>query len=308
MTVHIANSPDSWGVWFPSNPAQIPWQRYLDEVVEAGYTGTELGPYGYLPTRPTDLRRELDTRALQLTAGFLMQPLEQRELYSSIERSALDTGDLLASCGASFLVLIDGEYRDLATGQTTADAALSEEQWKRLVETSNRLGDLVKTRFGLQLAFHPHADTHVEYETQAERLIAEADPALVSVCLDLGHLEYRGGDAVSFFRKHHARITYLHLKSVSASIRARVDAESLPLNEAVKLGVFCEPDLGTLDYVAFARALEEAQFAGWATVEQDRDPRTFEDALGSARRTLRYFREIGMVEADEPVSPTRSQG
>src|SRR6266850_7409431 len=56
MRVQLANSPDSWGVWFPSEPRQIPWQRYLDEVAQAGYTGTELGPYGYLPTSSAQLR------------------------------------------------------------------------------------------------------------------------------------------------------------------------------------------------------------------------------------------------------------
>jgi inosose dehydratase len=299
MTVRLANSSDSWGVWFPSDPRQMPWQLYLDEVERAGYTGTELGPYGYLPTDPVQLRRELGTRGLQLIAGFVMQPLEEAELYSGVESAALQLGELLASCGASFMVLIDGEYRDLATGRTTAESTLSDEEWKRLVDTSNRLGDLIRTRFGLQLVFHPHADTHVEYDTQAERFIADTDPAVVSICLDVGHLEYRGGDAVSFFRKHHTRIPYLHLKSVNASIRERVEAESLPLNEAVKLGVFCEPDQGTLDYRAFARALQEAEFTGWATVEQDRDPTTWRDALGSAQRTLAYFRRIGMVEAEE---------
>ena len=50
MNIKIGSAPDSWGVWFPSDPKQIPWNRFLDEIVEAGYEWTELGPYGYLPT------------------------------------------------------------------------------------------------------------------------------------------------------------------------------------------------------------------------------------------------------------------
>ena len=50
MNVKVGTGPDSWGVWFASDPKQIPWRRFLDEVVEAGYEWIELGPYGYLPT------------------------------------------------------------------------------------------------------------------------------------------------------------------------------------------------------------------------------------------------------------------
>ena len=55
----IGTAPDSWGVWFPDDPQQMPWQRFLDEVAEAGYTRIELGPYGYLPTDPDQLADEL---------------------------------------------------------------------------------------------------------------------------------------------------------------------------------------------------------------------------------------------------------
>src|SRR5919108_29324 len=35
MNIRIGSAPDSWGVWFASDPRQTPWQRYLDEVAEA---------------------------------------------------------------------------------------------------------------------------------------------------------------------------------------------------------------------------------------------------------------------------------
>jgi inosose dehydratase len=273
----------------------VPWQRYLDEVAQAGYGGTELGPYGYLPTDPAQLRAALDARGLQLTAGFVMLPLEDPTTYAAVESQTLKVAELLASAGAGFLVLIDGEYRDLASGVTTAPASLDDASWSRLVEATNQLGRAVQSRFGLRLVFHPHADTHVEYEVQADRLIADTDPSHVSICLDLGHFEYRGGDAVRFFERHAGRIPYFHFKSVDRQVRARVDAESLPLNEAVKLGVFCEPDGGTIDYPSFARALEAVRFDGWATVEQDRDPATFEQALPAAQRTLRYFQSLNLA-------------
>ena len=36
--LRIGTAPDSWGVWFPDDPKQVPWQRFLDEVAQAGYS------------------------------------------------------------------------------------------------------------------------------------------------------------------------------------------------------------------------------------------------------------------------------
>ena len=49
----FASAPDSWGVLdYPGPSWEQSYQRMLDEMVVAGYTGTELGPYGFLPTDP----------------------------------------------------------------------------------------------------------------------------------------------------------------------------------------------------------------------------------------------------------------
>jgi inosose dehydratase len=41
----VGSAPDSWGVWFPEDPGQTPWSRFLDEIARAGYEWLELGPY-----------------------------------------------------------------------------------------------------------------------------------------------------------------------------------------------------------------------------------------------------------------------
>ena len=64
MKLMIGSAPDSWGVWFPDDPRQIPWDRCLDEIAEAGYEWTELGPYGYLPTDIPTVDAELSRRGL----------------------------------------------------------------------------------------------------------------------------------------------------------------------------------------------------------------------------------------------------
>src|SRR5262249_57316643 len=138
------------------------------------------------------------------------------------------------------------------------------------------------------------AETHVEYEDQIERLLEKTDPALVSLCLDTGHHAYRGGDPVAFFRKHHARIPYLHLKSVDPQKQAWVERERIPFAHAVAADMFCEPDRGAVDFIAFRDALREAGYDGWATVEQDMYPSPFDKPLPIARRTREYLLPIGL--------------
>ena len=40
----VGSAPDSWGVWFPDDPNQTPYTRFLDEVAASGYEWIELGP------------------------------------------------------------------------------------------------------------------------------------------------------------------------------------------------------------------------------------------------------------------------
>ena len=75
MSIKVGNAPVSWGVMEVAGwGEQIPYGKVLDEIAEAGYAGTELGPYGYFPTEPNKLtvgiistraatRRELRARS-----------------------------------------------------------------------------------------------------------------------------------------------------------------------------------------------------------------------------------------------------
>src|SRR5215831_20738352 len=202
MAVKIGTAPDSWGVWFPSDPKQTPWQRFMDEVVEAGYDLIELGPYGYLPTDVKTLQGELNKRGLKVTGTFVMDHFEERAAWDRIEAQTQKVAALLAAVDAKFLVMIDDVYTDLFTGKSVRSATLCEDEFKQLTNTINRVADLVHRRFNLKVVVHPHAETHLEYEAQIEKLLQQTDPTHVFLCLDTGHHAYRGGDPVAFIRKH----------------------------------------------------------------------------------------------------------
>jgi len=181
MNVRIGTAPDSWGVWFASDPRQTPWNRFLDEVVQAGYEWIELGPYGYLPAEAARLRPELEKRRLKVSGSFVMAHLEDAANWPALEKQVLSMGALLAALGAGFLVLIDDGYSDPRTGAPTRPPALDGDGWKRLLDTTHRAARLARERFHLRLIFHPHAETHVEHTPQVEMLLRQTDPALVSL-------------------------------------------------------------------------------------------------------------------------------
>jgi inosose dehydratase len=293
--VTIATAPDSWGVWFADDSRQTPWSRFLDEAVAAGYAWTELGPYGYLPSDIMKLAPELRSRSLRVTGGTavgdLITPAGQATLIHEAERVC----ELLATLGGRFLVVIDDCYSDLATGRIKHAKELDADGWKKAIAIIDRLSRIAQ-RSGLQLAYHPHAETRVETEAQIEQLLALTDPTLVGLCLDTGHHAYLGQDPVAFFRKHHRRIPYLHVKSVDPALSRRVREGAVPFGPAVTQGVFCEPAQGAVDFPALRLALADTGWRGFATVEQDMFPCAFDKPLPIATRSLAYLRGIGFGE------------
>lgn len=292
MKMHLGTAPDSWGIWFPDDPQQLPWQQFLDEVVEAGYDAIELGPFGYLPTKPERLADELAQRNIRLTGGFVNGRLEASDYWSRTEANLRDLCELVQALGGTYIGILNDQYSDPHTGEQISDAELPEAGWTALVDSCHRVGDCSR-EYGLTALLHPHADTTIEYEPQIETFLSRTDPEVVGIQLDVGHHAYRGGDPVEFMRKHHERVGVVHLKSVDPLISAKVNEEGIPWPEAVALGIFIEPMKGTVDFRALRRALEEVSYSGWAIVEQDMYPAPPEKPLPIARDTYLYLRQLG---------------
>src|SRR3954447_3606765 len=75
--LRLGTAPDSWGVWFASDPHQVTWDVYLDEIAAVGYAYTELGPQGFMPQDPSQLQEELDKRNLTACGGTVFAGLHK---------------------------------------------------------------------------------------------------------------------------------------------------------------------------------------------------------------------------------------
>ena len=295
MNAILAAGTDAWGIWHASHPDQIPWERYLDEVASAGYDYVEPGLYGYLPTDPEEARNALSARNLKVPGGTFFCDVSAMSEFRKIADDFARTADWLSNIGADYIVLLDSFSRDPETGEQLKSQTMGPDEWGWFTEALHRLGSAAKDEFGLSLLFHPHCDATVEYEPDIAHLLNSTDPALVNLCLDTGHHIYSGGDPVTFWREHHGRIPYIHLKSMNASVLETVRRDDLPWAEAVRRGVTEEPARGIVDFNALIHEFREIGYEGFAVVEQDMFPCDPAVPLPLAKRTIEFLTSIGFV-------------
>ena len=295
----LGTAPDSWGVWFPEDAHQVTWRQYLDELPQAGYVWTELGPQGFLPQDPAQLRDELERRGLKVCGGTVFASLHQgKEALDKAKEEFGREARLLREVGAKYLVHLPTQYTDMHTGEATEGADLAQDDWNNLVHGTDELARYLLEEFGVELVFHPHVDTHVDTQERIERFLSDTDPQYVNLCLDTGHIAYCHGDNVQIVERFPDRITYVHLKQVDPAVRDRVLAEKLPLSEAVKRGAMVEPPYGEPAMPPLLDALARLDTDLFAVVEQDLYPVEPHVPLPIAARTAGYFAACG-------VGPTR---
>jgi len=293
--LRLGTAPDSWGVWFASDPRQVTWDVYLDEIAAVGYVYTELGPQGFMPQDPEQLKDELAQRGLTVAGGTVFAGLHQGA--EALQKAKADFGreaKLLAALGAEYLVHLPEQYTDMHTGEATQDADIDPQQWQNLVTGTDELARYLYESYGVKLVFHPHVDTHVDTQNRIERFLSDTDADLVNLCLDTGHIAYCEGDNVEIVKRFPERITYVHLKSVDPAVRARALAENLPLSEAVKLGVMCEPPYGEPDMPPLLAALGELDRDIFCIIEQDLYPVEPHIPLPIGARTAGYYVGCGL--------------
>lgn len=293
-SIIVGSAPDSWGVWFPDDPQQTPYTRFLDEVSASGYEWIELGPYGYLPTDPARLLDELGQRGLKLSAGTVFEHLHQDDSWDAVWSQIEGVAKLTAAVGGKHVVVIPEMWRDPASGAVLEDRDLTDEQWRKKTEGMNELGKAMFEKYGVRAQYHPHADSHVDTEEHIYRFLENTDGEFVNLCLDTGHVSYCGGDNLAIITKHPERIGYLHLKQVDEEVRAKVAADDLPFGEAVKLGAMTEPPRGIPEMPPLLDAVAGLDIDIFAIVEQDMYPCAVDAPLPIAQRTRKYLGGCGI--------------
>lgn len=300
-SIRIANAPCSWGVLeFDLEGEAAGYAQVLDEIAETGYTGTELGDWGFMPTDPAALRAELARRGLDLLAAFVPVALANADAHADGEATAVRTAQLLRDAAGEdcFIVLADDNgsvpVRTQNAGRVTPAMGLTGAQWETFAAGANRIARAVKERTGLRTVFHHHCAGYVETPAEIERLMALTDPALVGLCLDTGHCMFGGGDPLDLLGRYADRIWHVHFKDFDPAVEKQAREQGWDYFGAVRHGVFCELGQGAVDFPAMRDALRARGYAGWIVVEQDVLP-SMGSPKASAQRNRDYLRSLGLA-------------
>jgi inosose dehydratase len=287
--ITIGTAPDSWGVWFPSDPEQVPPEVFLREVAEAGYEWIELGPYGYLPSDPAALSERLEAHGLGVLAGTVFEHLHRPDSWDAVWTQVTDVAALTEAVGGKHIVVIPDTWRHHKTGEPVESRELTSEQWKQLATGLDELGRRILEEYGLRVQFHSHADSHVGYQPEIERLLESTNPEWLNLCFDTGHIAYYGGDCLELIEKYPDRIGYLHLKQVNPEIVSKVLDKDISFPEAVRMGAMIEPPLGVPEMPPLLEAVSALDRDIEGIIEHDLYPCAPDLPLPIAKRTKDYL-------------------
>lgn len=296
----VANAPCSWGALEFDLDAEAPgFQQVLDEIKETGYIGTELGDWGFMPTAPLELKKELQQRDLALLGAFVPVNFGKVEEHEAGVQAALKVAGLMHAAGFedAFVVLADQNgsvpMRTQNAGRITSEMGLSAQEWDVYAAGVEKVAGAVKAEFGMRSVFHHHCAGYVETPEELRELLTRTSPDLLGLCFDTGHYAYAGGDPLEGLRTWRDRIWHVHFKDYSPAVGEMAKEYGWDYFSAVQHGVFCELGKGGVNFEAAKAFLEETQYEAWVVVEQDVLP-----GMGSpkicAENNRQYLKTIGI--------------
>lgn len=307
MSIQICGAPCCWGVDDPKNPYLPPWQRVLKEAGLAGYRAIELGPYGYLPIDVPAISAELSKNNLAIVAGTifhdLLDPKNQADVLSAVD----DICRLITDPALPRLQTHDGqkfptpymtvmdwghEERDYAAGHPDRAPRLSPSEWERFMDHIRTVCERAN-HWGVRPVIHPHAGGYLEFADEIEAMLDAIPYETAGLCLDTGHLYYSGMDPVEWLKKYADRLDYVHFKDINETVYRQVLKEHIRFFDGCGKGSMCPIGTGSLDYPAIRQTLEEIGYAGYITIEQERDPRNADGSLQDVKASVEYLKSVG---------------
>ncbi len=295
--IKIGNAPCSWGVEFADDPRNPAWRKVLQENADAGYTGIELGPVGFMPEDPAILSDALEEFGQTLVGGVVFRPFHDPAAWDDVMDGSVRTCKALKAHGAEHLVLIDSISPRRAPTAGRADEAeqMDKAEWTAYRDKIATIAKMGAEEYGLTVGIHAHAAGFMDFEPELERLLNEVDESILKSCFDTGHHSYPGFDPVAFMKKHMSRISYMHFKDIDPKVKAHVVENRIDFYDACGQGIFCHLDKGEVDFPAVRQVLLDANYEGWCTIEQDCDPTLDPDPEGDARINREYLQSIGFA-------------
>lgn len=305
MGMNICGAPCCWGVDDVNNPYLPPWKTVLKEAGQAGYRAIELGPYGYLPIDVEAVASELEKNQLSIVAGTIFDDLVSEDNYQNVLKQTQDICELITKlpklpmhAGQHFptpyLTVMDWGHdeRDYAAGHSDRAPRLSRHEWRKMIDhvkgICRKAGE-----YGVRPVIHPHAGGYIEFADEIEAVMRDIPYELAGLCLDTGHLYYSGMNPSEWLKQCQDRLDYVHFKDVDQKVYEQVLSEKIRFFDGCGKGSMCPIGTGVLDYPEIRRTLEEINYNGYITIEQERDPRNSDTSLRDVKASVEYLKNVG---------------
>lgn len=101
-------------------------------------------------------------------------------------------------------VIVVSEQGNSVQGQLTTPVFAgkpynTDEQWQKVAEGLNKLGELAAEK-GMKVVYHHHMGTGVQTTEEIDKLMEMTDPNLVYLLYDTGHLVCSGEDHIAILK------------------------------------------------------------------------------------------------------------
>jgi inosose dehydratase len=249
--------------------------QVLDEMASSRFEGTELGDWGFFPTEPQKLRRELNSRQLALVGAFVpINFLNSQDLQKGLA-IALKISRLLAETDPknARLILADDNgknpTRTKNAGRIQKEHGMTFEQWDTFTSGVEYVAQTVRNETDIPVVFHHHCAGHIETPREIDYLLEKTDSKLIGLCFDTGHYKFGGGDVLDGLKKHRERIEHVHFKDFDPLISKKSRENEWDYFQSIQHGIFCELGKGSIDFKSIFRELKRYHICDWIVVEQD---------------------------------------
>lgn len=272
MAIKLACAPIGWtNDDLPELGGELTFEQCISEMALAGYQGTEIG--NKYPRDPKILRSYLEPRNLEVASAWFSAFLTTKP-FEETEKAFIDHRDFLHAMGAKVIVVAEQGHSVQGLEDTPVfdnKPSFTDEEWDKLAEGLNKLGDLALEK-DMKIVYHHHMGTGVQTTEEVDKLMEMTDPEKVFLLYDTGHLVFSGENHIAFLKKYIDRIKHVHFKDIRPENQKKSKEESWSFLKSVKSGTFTVPSDGCVDFKPIIDMLLENNYQGWIVVEAEQDP------------------------------------
>lgn len=284
MLPPLATSPITWG--FVGNGRwgiDLPQERILSEMAEIGFSATEAGVPGFLPSKGQEAKSALDRHGLQAVSGpvsFIIH--EEDSLKNALDAVRL-AGQRLLDMGGEVLITVP------KPGNLNPGEKLTDDGWTRLGEGLDSVEELCSS-MGLRQALHPHVGSLVETKEDMERVI---ESSACGWCLDTAHIASGNFNLEDFMTLAGERVALVHIKDLDLELGRQMVHHEIKFDDAIAKNVFVPLGDGDLDLAGTLPLLPRDV---WWVLEQDqaidKTPQAGRGPKIDAARSLQILQDL----------------